>query len=224
MEKSKKEKRVHAPLLKAYLREQRMNPPHLPIWTDSAPWVAAISVALLFGKFSSVGGFALMIGAAVWFFTRAMIKERFRAKDGIQKVDEVHYAAIAKLKWMLEDGFDRRIPPRVMTALEEAVMTHNTVVARLSVSTDPTAVERIEEVKRLLHGCLVASTLVVRGHECSAKDWKAILQNKTLIHEVVLAIEEQKFRMQEPTTLDPERLAALQELEEGLNPEIRVQS
>lgn len=64
--------------------------------------------------------------------------------------------------------------------------------------------------------CLVAISPVIRGKDQGRKDWEAVCTNQRMVNEVVQTVHDQTILMREPLSMDPARLAALQELHEEL--------
>lgn len=211
-EQGEETKRVPVPLLKAYLRKERGDPPHVPGWITPAMWLSFATLFIVL-KVAQLGFLLFALLCATPFVAAHFIRQRYVARNTEEKVDEIHYGAIKKLKALVDDGMERRLPPTVLRKLEEAVAVHNTGVARLSVDADLNSETQIAALRRALHGCFVVATTVMRDEHCSKREWKTILENHRLIGEVEDAIEEHIRRMREPSTLNPERLAALRELE-----------
>lgn len=216
-------KRVPVPLLKAYLRGERRDPPHVPGWITSGAWIAAISLFLIL-KVAHLGFWLFLFFCLLPFGIAHLLRQRYVPKNTEEKVDEIHYGAIKKLKALVDDGMERRLPPGVLRKLEEAVGVYNTGVARLSIEADHNSEAQIAALRRALHGCFVVATTVMRDEHCSKREWKAILENYPLVSGVEDAIDTHINRMREPSLLNPERLAALRELEVGAVDEVRIRT
>jgi|GEM_PF-3266755 len=215
MAEKKGTKKVQAPLLKAYLRKVPGHPPHVPAWVFPASWGVGLGSAVLLGAAFDLGMIGIGAAVATGYAAFYVLRDRFKARTDQERADEASYSAISKMKRLLDQsaGFERRFPPEVLLALESAVATHNATIAR-SHGHDPVyAVEQAEAAQKALHACFVAAGMVIREDQQSKKDWNAILSNRSLIGDVVEAIERQKDRMGNPSPLDSERLAALKELE-----------
>jgi hypothetical protein len=204
--------RVPVPLLKAYLRKERGDPPHVPGWIMPTAWIASVSLFFVL-KVSMLGFWLFAFFVGLPFILAYYLRQRYTPRNTEEKVDEIHYGAIKKLKALVDDGMERRLPPGVLRKLEQAVGLYNTRVAQLTVEAQPDVEEQIASLRRVLHGCFVVATTVMRDEHCSKREWKAILENYPLVNGVEDAIDAHLSRLREPALLNPERLAALRELE-----------
>ncbi|MGV3614579.1 MAG: hypothetical protein ACO1SV_04505 [Fimbriimonas sp.] len=205
-------KRVEVPLLKAYLRGERSDPPHMPGWITPAGWATFLLLAAGADAIDagSLGGLVAIISAVALVY---FLRRSYGPRNEVERMEEIHYSSVKKLKGMVDDGLDRRLPPAVLTALEEAVGVYNMAVARLSAEPGLETAEQIAVLRRTLHASFVVSVPVMRGDQCSKREWKAILANARLIGDVVDTIHAHVARMRAPSSLDNERLTALRELE-----------
>ncbi len=203
--------KVRVPLLKAYLRKSETYPDHFPGWIGYAGWaVALITLAALWNV--DLGGLSFIMASVFGFGLVHLLRQHYKGTTPHQQSEERGFDAVRRLRKTLDDGFERRLPPEVLTSLEAAVEAYNLIVGRVSAVDPLEAEEQAFVARRSLHACFIAAVTVMRDDNMSGKDWKAVLEKKSLIGDVVETIHEQTLRMREPRFFETERLRALREL------------
>lgn len=208
------EKKVAAPLLKAYLCSVPTNPPHLPAWPTWAGWAVFLVTGIPLMAKANGGCLGLGLAAILGVGATYLFQRPYRAKNDSQRADERLFAAVRKLKSASDHAtLAKRLPPDVVRALERAVAAFNTSVARLNADDPANAVIQEGPMRQALHACFLASLSVFREDTHSKKEWEAVLDNKAHIGEIVDTIDNQTARIRDSLGSNSERLAALRELE-----------
>ena len=214
---AEKLKKLQAPVLMAYLREQPSYPSFSPAWAPLAGWAVFAGSGLILDLRLDAGLFGLVAAGVMGGFTAVAIRHSVKPKNRVQKVEEEICRVIRELRQRGEDGrLHKSVPNEVLSALEEAATVRMAIVTRLEAN-DPHAHEMsIQQLDDALDACLRAAGPVIRRDDASRREWEALLANKTMIGAIVETIEAQVARMKNDIDPSQERSAALRELNAAL--------
>jgi hypothetical protein len=206
--------RVEAPLLKAYLANVPSYPEFVPGWVTSVSWGVFIVLTLLLAIAAELAFVGTAIAGGVAYGLHLVLQNIFRPRNTKEESDAVSHSAVRKLKRAAgESNLNKRLPKRVLAALEDAVEAHNIAAARLTAADPEIIADSMKLMTKTLHGCFLAAIPVLRSDNMSRRDWNAMQTKSALIEGIVDSIESQSRKMRDASAFDRERLAALAELD-----------
>jgi hypothetical protein len=211
---AEKPKKLQAPVLMAFLREQPVHPSFSPSWAPLAGWIIFAVSALFLEVRLDAALYGLMGAAALGFLTTGFVRYSVKPRDRQQRLEDENCRIVRVLKEKGDEGqLYKSVPPSVLTALEQAATVRASIVTKLSAN-DPHAVEHsMEQLDEALVACLRASKPVIRRDDLSRREWEALLENGAMIGATVDAITAQTLRMQNEIDPSQERSQALHELD-----------
>ena len=112
-----------------------------------------------------------------------------------------------------EEDLHKRLPRKVLAALEQSVAAHNTAIADLAGQSPSYVVECTKTIEQSLHACFLAAAGTARHSDHSRREWEAMQANTEFINEILETIHEQTIKMKQPGSVSTERLAAMRELD-----------
>lgn len=206
--------KVEIPLLKSYLRTTPSYPPHVPSWILPIGWALFAALGIVLAVVTELNCVGVILSGIVSYLFVVLARGRFKPRSAAEKADEARFEAVRKLKGLVDEGLNRKLPPAILRALEQAVAVRNTVVARLNSENPGMAMEETMLIEQSLQACFLVAVPVIRQENTSKNEWQAILDNASMINEIEDTITSQTRRMRDMLGLNSERLAALRELEE----------
>jgi hypothetical protein len=211
--------KIEYPLLKSYLRSSPSHPAYMPGWITPVSWAVFAALTFFLAVRLELACIGVGIAGALAYAFDHLLRSRYRPRNSIEQADEAGFSALRKLKSKLSEGLHRKLPDRILLALERAVEAHNAALARIAIQDPHLLTDQQDHLRRRLHACFVAAATMMRDDQHSRREWQAMSSNAALIEEIVSAIDLQIAQMRSPSEYDHERLAALQELHSDVLPE-----
>jgi hypothetical protein len=202
-----------AGMLRDYLRGVPKYPsfvPQLPGWV---PWLVFFTVLVALYPVPMRGTswvFALIAALSVPWFVRMIWKPR----DAGQVAEWKRIESMRPMRSAAHEGsLRKRFPPAVLEALEGAACARIAALARIHSSGSLDVLEQERAVDVAMGSALLAAAPAFRKEDVGRKEWAAVSSNASVNGAIVDAIRTAEMRIQQFTGTDPERMAALRELD-----------